>query len=525
LFSFFTKAGKGNSELLAGVGFYLYLTSFINMSITKKSRLKQLLSPEYVFLFCATFFIRFPFFFRDYIDRDESTFILIGKSITDGHLPYDHMWDLKPPLLFYFFAFVQYLFPDSLVAIRFFGVLIIFISAVVLMHIARTIGARNSFAIGLSYVILSSLFGSLQGIMSEHVAVFFFLPGLLLFLRNKQTLNLLLAGFLFGCALLCKLNYAYAVAALAIYYFITEFRSSRFITLTKNITVLAIGVILPTVIIAFPYILQHKLNLYVDSVFMATLEYGHTSKVSALHKLRVAAWIIILGLIVSALALRFSRKEEKKYVGLFIILFAATVFTFYSSGTLNSHYLVQVHPFMAILILGFTFNKEFKPGYLKYAIIVLVLCVESYIEYYRVIRNYSENSTLFHGKAITSINELNKRGLENKKIFFADHHIGYWFLHKYPLTRSVTHPSSLSRPAFFKHFGNTRTSLEETKYIMEEINPDVIVSRKECLSFFLETDPENLYFMDRMKNYYELVYQNPADKIFIWAKKDSSISR
>jgi hypothetical protein len=521
LFSFSIKAGKGNPDSLAGLSFYLYLTTFIIMSFSNRSRLKQLFSPEHIFLFCATFFIRFPFFFRDYIDRDESTFILIGKSITDGHLPYDHMWDLKPPLLFYFFAFIQYIFPDSLVAIRFSGVLIIFISAVVLMQIAKTVGAKNTFAIGLTYVILSSLFGSLQCIMSEHVSVFFFLPAFLLFLRNKKALNLLFSGFLFGCALLCKLNYAYAVAALMLYYFISDYKSTGIVTLIKNIAIISIGVILPTIIIAIPYVMQDKLKLYIDSVFMATLEYGHTTKVTALHKLKVAAWLIILGSIISFVSLKFSKKEEKKYVWLFITLFAATAFTFYSSGTLNGHYMVQVYPFIAILILGFGVEKEFKQGYLKYAIIVLLLCIESYIEYYRVIKNYSETSTWSHGKAITSINELKKRGLENKKIFFADHHIGYWFLHEYPLTRSVTHPSSLSRPAFFKHFGDTRTSLEETKYIMEELSPDVIVSRTESLSFFLETDPENIYFMDRMKKYYELVYQNPKEKIFIWSRKEN----
>src|SRR6185503_1605479 len=221
LFSFFVKAGKGNPESLAGLSFYLYLTTFINMSFSNSFRLRQLFSPGYLFLFCAAFFIRFPFFFRDYIDRDESTFILIGKSITDGHLPYDHMWDLKPPLLFYFFAFIQYIFPDSLIAIRFFGVLIIFISAAVLMQIAKTVGAKNPFAIGLSYILFSSLFGSVQGIMSEHVSVLFFLPGLLFFLKKKTPLNLFLSGFFLGCALLCKLNYAYAVVALLLYYFIT----------------------------------------------------------------------------------------------------------------------------------------------------------------------------------------------------------------------------------------------------------------------------------------------------------------
>ena len=454
------------------------------MNAYNRIYIRQFFSPLYIFLFVATFFIRFPFFFRDYIDRDESTFILIGKSITDGHLPYDHMWDLKPPLLFYFFAFIQYIFPDSLIAIRFFGVLIVFISAVVLMQIAKTVGAKNSFAIGLSFVILSSLFGSLQCIMSEHVAVLFFLPGLLLFLKEKTLVNLFFSGFLFGCALLCKLNFAYTVAALLLYYFIFYYKSAGLPTTIKNIAIVSIGVILPTIIIAVPYIMQDKLNLYIDSVFMATLEYGHTTKVTALHKLAVAAWIIILGSVISVLAFRFADKDKRKQVGMFIILFAATVFTFYSSGTLNGHYLVQVYPFMSILVLGFTLKREFKPGYFKYAIIVLLLCFESYIEYYRVFKNYSEKSTFYNGKAFTSIDELKKRGLENKKIFFADHHIGYWFLHKYPLTRSVTHPSSLSRPAFFKHFGNTRNSMEELKYIMEEIDPEVIVSRKECLSFF-----------------------------------------
>ena len=31
---------------------------------------------------------RFPFFFHDVINWDESTFILVGQSIIDGHLPY-----------------------------------------------------------------------------------------------------------------------------------------------------------------------------------------------------------------------------------------------------------------------------------------------------------------------------------------------------------------------------------------------------------------------------------------------------
>ena len=492
------------------------------MNMNSHLSLKRFFTAPYLFLFATTFFIRFPFFFRDYIDRDESTFILIGKSITDGHLPYDFLWDLKPPLLFYVFGSVEWLFPDSLVAIRLFGVVIIFISAIVLMQIAKTLDLKNGFFIGLSYILLSSLFGSIQGVMSEHVAIFFFLPGLLFFLKNKTFINLLLSGILFGSALLCKLNLAYTLLALLLYYFAFYYRSNRLSSIIKNIIVTIAGVAIPFIFIAIPYILQDKLELFIDSVFMATLEYGHTTKIAPLYKLLIAGWVIILGLFFSILALRFVEKEKKKQAGMFITMLAATIFTFYSSGTVNGHYLIQIFPFIAILFLGFTLRIELKKAYLWYGLLALVLSFESLIEYSRIIKQYDKNSTFYNGKAFITVDKLRSLGLDNKKIFFADHHIGYWLLNKYPLTKSVTHPSSLSRPEFFKHFGNTNSSLEELKCIMEDIYPDVIVSRKECLSFFNETSEENVYFMSRMKSYYELVYQNTNERIFIWRIKTTT---
>ncbi|MFV1448861.1 hypothetical protein VBZ51_06925 [Maribacter sp. HS] len=62
----------------------------------------------FLLLSLITLFIRFPFFFRDYVDRDESTFILLGQSWVDGFLPYTHLWDLKPPLTF---AFLRLSYP------------------------------------------------------------------------------------------------------------------------------------------------------------------------------------------------------------------------------------------------------------------------------------------------------------------------------------------------------------------------------------------------------------------------------
>lgn len=57
----------------------------------------------------------------DVIDKDESTFVLLGQSLADGRLPYTETYDIKPPLGYVFFALIQLLVPHSLTFVRFAG--------------------------------------------------------------------------------------------------------------------------------------------------------------------------------------------------------------------------------------------------------------------------------------------------------------------------------------------------------------------------------------------------------------------
>jgi hypothetical protein len=70
-----------------------------------------------------TLILRLPFFFPDTIDWDESTLIIMGQGILDGYLPYDRIWDSKPPLAFVAFAGAIELLGRSVAAIRFVGYL------------------------------------------------------------------------------------------------------------------------------------------------------------------------------------------------------------------------------------------------------------------------------------------------------------------------------------------------------------------------------------------------------------------
>jgi hypothetical protein len=443
----------------------------------------------------------------------------MGQSIADGHLPYDHLWDLKPPLLFYFFAFIEKIFPHSFFAIRFFGVLIIFLSAVLLMKIAKQAGLRNGFLIALGYILLSSEFGSLQGVMSEHFAVFFLLLGLVFLLRKKENYNLIMGGMAFGCASLCKLNYAYAIAALLIFYFINKYKSENFKQAVRSITLLVIGILIPIFLISVPYVFAGKLDLFINSVFLAPLEYAKALNYEWIYKLKMTWWIIALTVCISYLALRCAR-ENKFLVFICIAILAGTVYTFYSSGIINGHYLVQVYPFLLLLVLGVIIQKKIQLKLIVAGISVFLLSFESLLEYGRLI--HSIQNPVEYRSTFEVISELKKRKLDDEKIFFADYHIGYWLLNQYPLTKSTTHPSNLSRPYLFKYYNDSsKTSLEELKYIMEDIKPGVIVSKSNGLDFFADDSPENLYFKKRIQRNFEIIYRDTIDRIYIWEGKSN----
>lgn len=150
-------------------------------------KITNLTSPNYktldwktvlLILFLVAFFIRFPFFFRDYVDRDESTFIIMAQSWVNGHLPYTQLWDLKPPITFLFFAVIIKIFGKSFLAIRLFGTLLVALTALFTYGMANTITSKKvAFWVAMFCVFFQSLFGSLQGVMSEHICTFFFVAG------------------------------------------------------------------------------------------------------------------------------------------------------------------------------------------------------------------------------------------------------------------------------------------------------------------------------------------------------------
>ncbi|PIB31502.1 ArnT family glycosyltransferase [Maribacter sp. 4G9] len=475
--------------------------SIIKECLFGESRLNN--RAVFLLLTGITFFIRFPFFFRDYIDRDESTFILLGQSWVDGHLPYTQLWDLKPPLTFAFFASIVYVFGKSFIAIRLIGALLVASTAFFTYKIASRI---TSFQValwsGIFCVVLLSLFGSLQGVMSEHLCMAFFVPSLYLILSKKGPFWLLLAGLSMGIAIMVKLNMAYPVLFLGIYLVLELFSKQKTITFW-GVLAFGLGTLFIVILTILPYYLNNQSEVWWKSVVLAPLEYSEARRFSFF---KLAPTFIVIGTFLFYCWKRDVISFKDRTSLLLFVTLCGVLVSFFKGGRINGHYLIQIHP-MLVIFLGIVLHQlyyRFKVRIPRFFILLLFLIpTESYLEYFNIVKNKFERGTFFNGEGFSVPKYITEQKIKTDNIFFLGYHIGYWNLGVLPPTLAATHPSNICRDELYQFFDNPReNSLEELRYIMEEIKPKIVVVRKGRLVFDRDELEENEYIDTYLAKHY-----------------------
>jgi hypothetical protein len=466
----------------------------------------HLLNGRKVFavLFGLSLFLRLPFFFRDYIDRDESTFILVAQSWVDGFLPYTQLWDLKPPLTFLFFAIIIKIFGKSLFVIRLIGTLTVASTAFFTYKIGDAVSTKKvGFWSAIGCVALQSMFGNIQGVMSEHISLLPFCIALYLILSRKKGGWYFVSGLLIGVSIMSKLNMVYPAFFLGLFLLYESIRDKSLKKELPNLFLWVLGMILLILITAIPYYAAKSINVWWQSIFMASLAYS-SSKINSVFK--VLPFCMILFLILFLL-FRFKLVNIKtRSVQLLLAVIIGIVVSFIQVGKVNGHYLIQLYPFLLLLIaIGLNtlkFRKKFRVTQLLLFISIL-LPLEAYSEYVKIVKNKIEKGTFYNGAGFTIPQFLLKNKIKTKNIFFIEHHIGYWVLGKNPPTKVVTHPSNITREEFFPYMENQRkTSNKELLYILNDLQPEVIVVKKNRSIFHKEFTELNEYITTYLLNHY-----------------------
>ncbi|MCO5724498.1 ArnT family glycosyltransferase [Robiginitalea marina] len=448
-----------------------------------------------------TLLIRFPFFFRDYIDRDESTFILVAQSLVDGNLPYTELWDLKPPFLFFLFAVPISIFGKSLLAIRLLGAVAVAGIAIATYLIGERVGGRKvGFLAGWITAFLMSLFNSVQGVMSEHLSLLFLLPSLLLLLRHRGPLASLTAGAGFGLAVLCKTNLLVAVAVLGGYLL------GALLARKPRIPLLSLGcLLLGGGLVAFgsflPYWIGGKGMLWWEAMVEAPLAYSGSRS--------GFPWKYLPFYAGSLLVLWAGWKGRGRFRPGFDLVLATLlgiVAAFWAGGKLNGHYLLQFYPLFLVVFFGVLEVKwpsAIRGWVAGLPILILLLPIESYLEYGHLSRHFQRTGKLYNGEGIAVPQHIRSRYGDTTQVLFLEYHIGYWFLGQDPPSKAATHPSNICRPALFPFLHEGRsTSLGELGYLLGTLRPVLVVKRDGKPAFDKRFTRENAYLENYLNAHY-----------------------
>ena len=144
---------------------------------------KWRLPPHYVVLIgliVLAYGMRLPYFFLSTDSRlwryemlyhDEALFLMQGRDVLNGKLPYVGHWDNRPPFGWAMFAILNLLSGENIVAFRALGALYISLSGYVLY---RTLADRKKpvagMLAGIFYIVLASVAQISQSVTYEHIA-------------------------------------------------------------------------------------------------------------------------------------------------------------------------------------------------------------------------------------------------------------------------------------------------------------------------------------------------------------------
>jgi len=450
---------------------------------TPKDNIKSKALLIFIGLFIVAFAIRFPFFFRDYIDKDESTFILMGQAWADGNLPYLALWDLKPPITFAYFGLMITVFGKSLWWIRMGGVFIVSATSFMVYAFLRNNNNSKKKALILALLSLyfSSLFGSVQGVMSEHISMLFYLGGLLVWSYThknaypKEWMLWGIGGFLFGLSAMSKLNLAYPILLCASFISLNSLLDKG----VKNTLITSfssgLGVLLGIGITGVPYLKENAFQDWWKAVFLAPRAYAIFHWEIALLILPIVGFLLFL--LVKSISTSRGKTSDKINYHLVLLSLIGVLGSFVIAGKINGHYLLQCYPLVFILFSWVQPWQSFtsKKAMSLFFLVCLLLPFESYKEYGAIFKNKQIHGTYYNGEGIEVPAYLKKTQYPLDNILFLEYHIGYWILNKRPPTMAVTHPSNLFRTNLFPFFNKRKTTQEELGFILDSLKPAVIV--------------------------------------------------
>ena len=197
-------------------------SSMFDTALSKQKRRWLLL------LILSAVILRSPAFFNPIIDEDEAFYATAARVVNDGGLLYRDAVDLKPPLLFYFYAFGFSIFGDDLRILHGVTAAWMLATAAVIGGIATQLSKKweAAYLAALLYVLFTPTFvpqalstnGEILMNLPLAISAFLFLQSE----RDRSGAPLVLSGFFCGLAFLFKYQSGVLLAVMVGYILVAK---------------------------------------------------------------------------------------------------------------------------------------------------------------------------------------------------------------------------------------------------------------------------------------------------------------
>jgi 4-amino-4-deoxy-L-arabinose transferase-like glycosyltransferase len=170
--------------------------------------------------------LRGPSFFMSMMDWDEGVYLLMGRSLLDGEVPYTTIWDHKPPGIYLVYGLIQFVLGESIFGLRLAASFAIAVTSYLLYEIGKIVSDGDQKA-GLLAGILYAVFTLNNEGLAANTEIFYALPVTLAFYfffryrhrkahGNSALLLIFSAGLALGIALQINYLVVFDLAALII---------------------------------------------------------------------------------------------------------------------------------------------------------------------------------------------------------------------------------------------------------------------------------------------------------------------
>jgi hypothetical protein len=406
--------------------------------------------------------IRVPILTALSLHLDEQTFLNVGHDVASGHLPYLHLWDNKPPLLFFLIAPITIVAHHAILVVRLFAVAFDILTSLLVKKTSDVLFGEASthwIAAVWCFAALSVRDGG-GALMSETVALPFLMGGtLLLCARHPSLHRSFTAGLLLGAATMIRATPIFATFAAVIIFWI-EFLFTRERYLFFVGALVALGGFCALVATILPYFVTGQLDMLVRSALLAPIAYvqerGQSSLVSEVVSLVTSKSIggaILFGLI--GLALGVARRPIDWTV-LRIAAIWLALFVGLSRGPEGAFYLITLMPF-ACIFAALAFDKLIEVSSTKLVKIVVaaILLLPLPAAAITSIKRGNEPSA-----TVATLAVLSREMRPSDTLYLTTDYMLYWMLDRAPPHPIVTHAGNLFRPAMFQilPFGMTTSA-------------------------------------------------------------------